>query len=404
MSEHQYYEFLAVDKPLGEREQKALRAISTRAHITATSFTNTYNWGDLKADPQSMLMRYFDAFVYVANWGTHQFAVRLPSGAVDVKALSRYRGGCVTLMKRGNRVLVDFCAEEVESDGWEEGEGWMTALAPLRADILSGDLRSLYLGWLLSAQSGDLEDDVVSPPVPPGLSNLSGSLSSLVEFLDMDPDLVSAAAKWSAGGNEDSFSQEDFSAWVLGFPLSEKDSILKRIVEGDDLHLRPELLKRFREERRMKTAAHDGATDGRLPTVAELLRATDALREERKRKEAERRGRESKKREKKAAAERKKYLAALASRQDRAWEEVENLIGMKQGAKYEAAVRLLKDLHDVSVSQGAEAACISRIRSIRDRHERKPAFIGRLDKAGFPAGAGSPAAASFFGAASDQAE
>ena len=351
-----------------------------------------------------MLMRYFDAFVYVANWGTHQFAVRLPSGAVDVKTLSRYCRDCVTLKKHGARVLVDFCAEEAESDGWEEGEGWMTALAPLRADILSGDLRSLYLGWLLSAQSGDLEDDVVSPPVPPGLSNLSGSLSSLVEFLDMDPDLVSAAAKWSAGGNEDSFSQEDFSAWVLGFPLSEKDSILKRIVEGDDLHLRPELLKRFREERRMKTAAHDGATDGRLPTVAELLRATDALREERKRKEAERRGRESKKREKKAAAERKKYLAALASRQDRAWEEVENLIGMKQGAKYEAAVQLLKDLHDVSVSQGADAACISRIRSIRDRHERKPAFIGRLDKAGFPAGAGSPAAASFFGAASDQAE
>jgi hypothetical protein len=40
MSEYQYYEFLAVDRPLDERQQAEVRALSTRARITATSFTN----------------------------------------------------------------------------------------------------------------------------------------------------------------------------------------------------------------------------------------------------------------------------------------------------------------------------------------------------------------------------
>lgn len=41
MSEYQYYEFQAIDRPLREADQAALRALSTRARITATSFTNS---------------------------------------------------------------------------------------------------------------------------------------------------------------------------------------------------------------------------------------------------------------------------------------------------------------------------------------------------------------------------
>lgn len=40
-----------------------LRSRSSRATITATSFVNEYNWGDLKADPADWMRRYFDAFV-----------------------------------------------------------------------------------------------------------------------------------------------------------------------------------------------------------------------------------------------------------------------------------------------------------------------------------------------------
>jgi len=47
VSEYQYYEFLTIDRPLDARQQQELRALSTRARITATRFVNTYHWGDL---------------------------------------------------------------------------------------------------------------------------------------------------------------------------------------------------------------------------------------------------------------------------------------------------------------------------------------------------------------------
>lgn len=43
MSEYQYFEFLAVDRPLTPAEQAEVRQLSTRARITATSFTNEYH-------------------------------------------------------------------------------------------------------------------------------------------------------------------------------------------------------------------------------------------------------------------------------------------------------------------------------------------------------------------------
>jgi len=44
VSEYQYYDFRAIDRPLMKKEMAALRSISTRAAITTTSFTNHYEW------------------------------------------------------------------------------------------------------------------------------------------------------------------------------------------------------------------------------------------------------------------------------------------------------------------------------------------------------------------------
>ena len=45
MSEHRYYEFQAIDRPLTDREMGELRSYSTRARITPTSFVNDYSCG-----------------------------------------------------------------------------------------------------------------------------------------------------------------------------------------------------------------------------------------------------------------------------------------------------------------------------------------------------------------------
>jgi hypothetical protein len=40
MSEYQYYEFQAIDRPLSRQDREVLRSLSSRARITATSFVN----------------------------------------------------------------------------------------------------------------------------------------------------------------------------------------------------------------------------------------------------------------------------------------------------------------------------------------------------------------------------
>ncbi|WP_280208136.1 hypothetical protein [Nocardia cyriacigeorgica] len=95
MSEYQYYEFLAVDRPLDDDEQAAVRSLSTRARITATSFVNEYHWGNFKGSPRRLMEQVYDAHLYVANWGTHRVMFRLPCDLLDPgrrRLLHRQRG------------------------------------------------------------------------------------------------------------------------------------------------------------------------------------------------------------------------------------------------------------------------------------------------------------------------
>ena len=78
MSEYQYYEFAAIDRPLTRAEMADLRAASTRAAITPSGFVNHYEWGSLKADPAAWMRRYFDAFVYTAKWCSCRLSLRVP--------------------------------------------------------------------------------------------------------------------------------------------------------------------------------------------------------------------------------------------------------------------------------------------------------------------------------------
>ena len=108
MSEYQYYEFVALDRPLTNSEMAELRSVSTRADISPTGFRNEYNWGDLKADPAKLLARYFDAHLYFANWGTHRLMFRFPSSRFDLRRLKPYfPGGPATLERSGNQVVID---------------------------------------------------------------------------------------------------------------------------------------------------------------------------------------------------------------------------------------------------------------------------------------------------------
>ncbi|MBN1488714.1 MAG: hypothetical protein JXA69_02255 [Phycisphaerae bacterium] len=79
MSEYQYYELVAIDRPLADADMRWLRRLPTRATITSTTFVNEYHWGDLKGFPTKPMRRRFDAHVYLSNFGDCRFMVKLPA-------------------------------------------------------------------------------------------------------------------------------------------------------------------------------------------------------------------------------------------------------------------------------------------------------------------------------------
>lgn len=194
MSEYQYYEFVAIDRPLDERQLDQVRALSTRAHITPSSFVNSYEWGDFRGDPRALLERCYDAFLYLANWGTRKVMLRVPARLLDLPTVQRYCVGDVaSAWLSGEHVVLDLVSEDDSGDDEWDGEGWLASIIPSRAELIAGDLRLLYLAWLLCVQADEVPDEATEPPVPSGLATLTGSLESLVEFLCIDADLLAVA-------------------------------------------------------------------------------------------------------------------------------------------------------------------------------------------------------------------
>lgn len=378
VSEYQYYDFRAIDRPLTKKEMAALRSISTRAAITTTSFTNHYEWGDLKANPSKLLEKYFDAFVYFANWGTHEFYIRLPQESVDYKLLKAMIPGQTVRVRRITRfVIVEFGCES-EWDGEDDGTGWMASLMPLRSDLLRGDLRCLYLGWLRSAQDGGLDEDELEPPVPAGLQELSGSLDALIEFLEINEDLVEVAAQASkplAVGP----SRKEVSAWIRGLSEKDKKELLITAVVEQGERWRNDLMRRFRCTDLQQPSDVPFGSERRR--VGNLLAAARARAKERARLLNEERIAEAAKRRAEEEASRTRYLDQLSRREPEIWEEVAVHILKRQPNEYARAVGLLTDLHDLAVRRGKRAKFQMELEKIRQTHAAKESFLRRLARA-----------------------
>ena len=392
MSEYQYYEFQAVDRPLTRDEQEELRSLSSRAEITARSFTNTYNYGDFRGDPATLMDRYFDAFVYVSNWGSRQLMLRVPASLLDADVVIPFTDDeFLTVRTKGKNTILEFSSQPEDWDGdWVDGEGWMDSLIGLRDELMRGDLRALYLGWLASFEargwflgnSGDHDEpvadeaDEVEPPVPPGLGQLSESLKSLAEFFSIDTHLIAAAATGNNGPVASGPSPDELARWIKSLPASAKDGFLLRLLNGEgDLSLRAELTRNFR------VASKQPETRPGSPrrSATQLLVAQGELEKEAERREAARREQEWVRQVQVKAQEQAKRLDDLIFREVATWREVDTLIATKLPKNYDKAVELLIDLVALAQRKGRSGEATAKIKAIRQQHSAKHSFLKRLD-------------------------
>ena len=371
MSEYQYYEFLAIDRPLDRAARDALRSISSRARITVTSFTNHHEWGDLKGDPREFMERWFDLHLYLANWGTRRLMLRMPARSVNRKDIDRFlrKIDWIEVWTSGGNLIVDIQRDkEGANDDWDDGSGRLAALAPLRTDMLSGDLRLFYLLWLTAVQDELVPEDEIEPLQ--GIAPLTGALEAFADFFGIDPDLVEAAAE--LGADHTVVSRDELRKALAVIPEREKIELLLRVIDGD-CYAGAELRSRLR---RKSPAPATHRTAGTL-----RMRAQE-IREERERADAERREAERRRQAAEAEKARRVRLKALKQRGASVWREIEDRIERRNPAGYDQAMSVLSDLQALAVEEGSQDDFNSRVGSIRARHDKKGKFIERLNKLG----------------------
>lgn len=385
MSEYQYYEFIAVDQPLSRADMDELRSRSSRATITSTSFVNEYHWGSLKANPADWLRRYFDAYLYTSNWGSRQLSLRLPLATYRKAELQPFiTEYALTIDATATHWILNWDSgdsEDKDYDEMEDGSGWMGRLLPLRDELLRGDLRSLYLGWLADVSADEIDDEALEPTLPAGLAQLSGAQQALVDFLQIDPDLLMAAALASAPLNapqneSDSDNTREINAYVSKLASEEMHAILSLLLRGKSQQAERQIKAQFlaQQKRRALTTASANAprtvaTLRALASEAELHRLARA-KQERARQEAEKR------------KERIAYLNSLSADLTRRWQAIHQHTERATATAYDQAHKAIADLADAYTLNADRKAFNTAMQEFMQSHSKRSPLVRRLVESG----------------------
>jgi len=325
-----------------------------------------------------LMEKYFDAFIYVSNWGHRWFMLKVPQRLINFDLAKQYCfGENTTAYQKSDSLIFEFNSGTEDYD-WEEGEGWLSSLISLRADILGGDYRCLYLGWLYCVQAGDFDEDELEPPVPPNLDNLNDPLQNFVSFMRINPDLIAVAAQKSAF-KKTGKDFDQISAWIQKLPEKEKDEILLRMLKGNDPHKGKALMQRFEQIVLDKTEAAMGE---KTRSVGELLEKAEKYTAERKRQATKKRAAKQAQKKREEAIAREKYLDNLVKSENQVWEKTDSLVNAGKQAGYDEAVKLLVDLHDLGIKTKKMKQFKKKLENISTKYRRKTSFIKRLKDAG----------------------
>lgn len=388
MSEYQYYEFLALDRPLDDDQVARVRALSTRADITATRFVNEYHWGDFRGDTTKLVEELYDAHLYYANWGSRRLVLRLPAGTLRAKDATAYAmEESLGVWTRSGHTLLDFSVSSEDGTEWEFDTHYtLSTFVGLRSELAAGDLRPLYLAWLAGLAAWELAEDdeeeyarEVEPPVPAGLGALTGPQRALADFLGVDMDLLAAAAEASGPATADPVNRKALAAFIAGLPAADKDTLLLEAALGTAPSPGPHLLARYRAT---TVPAPRGGTAPR--SAAELLDLAHARRTERRERERVARAAAERNRARAAAEAREAHLDRLARDVEQAWQDVDDLIARKNAGAYDSAVALLTDLREMEARAGDTADFDRRVGELRVVHRGKPSLMQRFDAMGIP--------------------
>lgn len=371
MSEYQYYEFAAIDGPISDEGLRYARGCSSRAEVSPFRWRNVYHFGDFHGSVDTLL-KHYDAHFYIANWGTVRLGLAFPEGCLKPETIEPYLHGgyedTLTTKQVGNRRILWWERNEEGGWGWTEGEGIIDELIGIREELMRGDYRSLFLGWLAGFDPDEWKNPkdsgVLMPPIPAGLDALSPALRTLIEHFPVDRDALEVAA----GQSHNTAAERIPVAKVLeDLPVSEMRALLVRVAGGDGSRVMAEL-------NRLTYPRAETPAGGAI-SCTEFSARTITVRQARLNQEAKAEA-EKRRREEEA---RKRHLASVMQRADTIWAGLDALMDQKIASAYDQAAAQLQELRDAHAQAGGDARFHAKLAAFRERYARRSAMMRRIE-------------------------
>jgi len=374
MSEYQYVAFRAIDRAVSKKNLAYMRRQSTRAEITPWSFENEYDFGDFHGNALEMMQRGYDLHVHYTNFGVRTLLVRLPHGLPNAKAAKPYfADGAIGFHKDkkgpgGTLMISPFLEPDALDELWDIEE-MVHRLVPLRAEILAGDLRPLYLAHLAVVGDDDHDpDEAVETPVPAGLKKPTDAQYALAEFFGLGEAMIVAAAERSGPLPAVADQRSRYCEWLADQPEATKDAWLAELLSDSESSVQAKIRAKF--EKAAGIPSWPTVEAGR--TVAQLRATAEEMHAKMKKAAEAKATRQRTNRLKKMAADPKPHLR-----------KTEKLVAERSTAAYKEASELLADLREALAGSKQSGLAEKQARKLKTANPTRHHLTAALRRQGF---------------------
>jgi hypothetical protein len=368
VSEYQYYKFERLDGYLDTKALQALRSISSRADITATSFQVYYTYSDLKAEPSELILKYFDIGFYYADWGSIDAYIKLPAGTIPDALLGFSSGGLHVHQSDKWQLLIFSLEEYYEYFDDEHADDFFQHLAGLRSELMQGNWRLVYFMWLKAFDGNDEFDRI--PLIQFDFQNLSEEVQAFAALYDIPLVWVKALAMVlnSQPSHQAKQAQFQFDAWLHNLTEAEKNTLLSTLFEQGQL-TRQQALAMTRKESANKdeTCQYWLTPDVISPFIEQ---AQSQLQQEQAEALAKKVAIEK--------AEKEKILTDIYNQRELCWQQAQEQADRTCASGYDAASRYLHQLNEACQFKGDHPAFEQRFKRFIVANNSRKALLNRL--------------------------
>lgn len=368
MSEYQYYKFERLDGYLDAKARQALRTISSRAEISATSFQVYYTYSDLKAEPSELMLKYFDIGFYYADWGSIDAYIKLPVETLP-DALLGFSSDGLHVHENDEWQLLIFSLEEFdEYFDDEHADDFFQHLAALRSELIQGNWRLVYFMWLKAFDCNDELEEI--PLIQFDFEHLSEEVQTFAALYDIPLALVKALAMVlnEQPSHQAKQTQFQFDAWLHNLTEAEKNTLLRTLFEQSQL-TRHQALALTRKEPANKDEAYQYWLTPDLITPY-IEQAQSQLQQEQAEALAKKLAIEK--------AEKEKALTDIYNQRERCWQHAQEQADRTCASGYDAASRYLHLLNEAYQFKGERPAFEHSFKRFVVANSSRKALLNRL--------------------------